>query len=293
MGDMAKKLNAEIRQGQSAKKAEIKTARIAMTIIITFLLSWVPYATVALIAQFGPQEVITPYVSELPVMFAKASAMHNPLIYALSHPKFREAVDKRFPWLLCCCGVSAKEKEEMTSMTTKSKKERMKRMDSVNSTAAGGTQSQISEISNLDSDTCFEEIDTGNARSVSMRMKKVKKQSSRTRRSPAPAPKDNGNLVQDLMAALAAAMAAQNGGQAQSQSVSTDLNPEQLQKAIYAISQGQLPQTVALTTTTPSGTSPTVSAQPVEEVVVPAQIDVVTTEAEVNGGHINTAYQAD
>ncbi|RUS81783.1 hypothetical protein EGW08_010475, partial [Elysia chlorotica] len=90
MGKMAKKLNAEIRQGQSAKKSEIKTARIAMTIIITFLLSWTPYATVALIAQFGPQELITPYVSELPVMFAKASAMHNPLIYALSHPKFRD-----------------------------------------------------------------------------------------------------------------------------------------------------------------------------------------------------------
>ena len=87
---MAKKLNAEIRQGQSAKKSEIKTARIAMTIIITFLLSWTPYATVALIAQFGPQELVTPYVSELPVMFAKASAMHNPLIYALSHPKFRD-----------------------------------------------------------------------------------------------------------------------------------------------------------------------------------------------------------
>ena len=73
MANMAKKLNAEIRQGQAQQKAEIKTAKIAMTIIVTYLLSWTPYATVALIAQFGNALYVTPYVSELPVMFAKVS----------------------------------------------------------------------------------------------------------------------------------------------------------------------------------------------------------------------------
>ena len=73
MGKMAKKLNAEIRQGLNVQKAEIKTARIAMIIVITYLLSWLPYATVALIAQFGPAEYVTPYVSEVPVMLAKVS----------------------------------------------------------------------------------------------------------------------------------------------------------------------------------------------------------------------------
>lgn len=89
---MAKKLNAEMRQGQSATKTEIKTAKVSLTIVLGFLLSWTPYATVALIGQFGPAELVTPYVSEIPVMFAKASAMHNPVIYALSHPRFREVI---------------------------------------------------------------------------------------------------------------------------------------------------------------------------------------------------------
>lgn len=71
MGKMAKKLNAEIRQGAAAQGSEIKTAKIAMTIITTYLISWLPYATIALIAQFGPAEYVTPYLSELPVMFAK------------------------------------------------------------------------------------------------------------------------------------------------------------------------------------------------------------------------------
>uniref|UniRef100_A0A2C9JUU2 G-protein coupled receptors family 1 profile domain-containing protein n=1 Tax=Biomphalaria glabrata TaxID=6526 RepID=A0A2C9JUU2_BIOGL len=204
MGQMAKKLNAEIRQGQSAQKAEIKTARIAMTIVITYLMSWVPYATIALIAQFGPAELVTPYVSELPVMFAKASAMHNPMIYALSHPRFREALDKKFPWLLCCCGVSEKEKELASAAAAD--KSKMNRMDSVNSTAVGGNQSQMSEISNLDSDAGAEEVEPARA---GMRMKPVADKPRTQAAQP-----DNSALVKDIMQALAGAMASAQAGQA-------------------------------------------------------------------------------
>ena len=42
--------------------------------------------------------------------------------------------------------MTAKEKEEAQSVATQNKKSKMKRMDSVNSTAAGGTQSQMSEV---------------------------------------------------------------------------------------------------------------------------------------------------
>lgn len=56
-----------------------------------------------------------------------------------------QAVDKRFPWLLCCCGVTQKEKEAAAS-AAEDKKSKMTRMDSVNSTAVGGTQSQLSEV---------------------------------------------------------------------------------------------------------------------------------------------------
>ncbi|KAL8565511.1 hypothetical protein ACOMHN_049487 [Nucella lapillus] len=139
MAKMAKKLNAQIRQGQADQKVEIKIAKIAMTIIVAFLLSWTPYATVALVAQFGPAHYVTPFVSELPVMFAKASAMHNPIIYALSHPRFRKVLNTRFPWLLCCCRYSKRESESVAES-----KSRVSRMDSVNSNAPGGTASNFS-----------------------------------------------------------------------------------------------------------------------------------------------------
>ncbi|XP_064617472.1 rhodopsin-like [Liolophura sinensis] len=108
MASMAKKLDAkDIRQGQD-QKTEIKTAKIAFYTITLFLLSWTPYAVVALIGEFGPAQYVTPYASEIPVMFAKTSAMYNPIVYALSHPKFREVLNKKLPWLMVCCKPKAK-----------------------------------------------------------------------------------------------------------------------------------------------------------------------------------------
>ncbi len=56
-----------------------------MTSILAFLLSWVPYAIVAAFGLVKPHSemFVTPLLSEIPVMFAKASAFWNPLIYAL------------------------------------------------------------------------------------------------------------------------------------------------------------------------------------------------------------------
>lgn len=33
--------------------------------------------------------VLTPYVNSVPAVIAKASAIHNPIIYAITHPKYR------------------------------------------------------------------------------------------------------------------------------------------------------------------------------------------------------------
>lgn len=44
----------------------------------------------------GPQllcpryaHVLTPYMNSVPAVIAKASAIHNPIIYAIIHPKYR------------------------------------------------------------------------------------------------------------------------------------------------------------------------------------------------------------
>nr|CCP46948.1 Ek arthropsin [Euperipatoides kanangrensis] len=76
---------------------DIQAAKIAFVIIILFCLSWIPYAIITLIGQFGNKTLITPWVSTLPAVFAKASTMYNPLVYAISNPYFRKALIKQLP----------------------------------------------------------------------------------------------------------------------------------------------------------------------------------------------------
>ena len=38
---------------------------------------------------FGDQSLIVPFASALPGIFAKASTMYNPLVYAFGHPRFK------------------------------------------------------------------------------------------------------------------------------------------------------------------------------------------------------------
>ncbi|KAL5018843.1 hypothetical protein ScPMuIL_004565 [Solemya velum] len=94
---MQSSCNSRIR----STRVEIRVARVAITIVVLFLLSWSPYAIVALIAQFGPLEYVSPYVAEFLVIIAKSSAVFNPVVYALSHPRFRIALYKKLPCLFC------------------------------------------------------------------------------------------------------------------------------------------------------------------------------------------------
>ncbi|WAQ96719.1 OPSD1-like protein [Mya arenaria] len=68
---------------------EAKTARVSIIVISVFCISWTPYATVALIGEFGHSAIITRLGSGIPCLLAKCSTIINPLIYALLHPKFR------------------------------------------------------------------------------------------------------------------------------------------------------------------------------------------------------------
>ncbi|KAL3889559.1 hypothetical protein ACJMK2_001897, partial [Sinanodonta woodiana] len=68
---------------------ENKTARVTFIVISIFCIAWVPYATVALIAQFGDITYLTPMKAAIPCILAKFSTVLNPIIYAISQPKFR------------------------------------------------------------------------------------------------------------------------------------------------------------------------------------------------------------
>uniref|UniRef100_A0A1A8LDZ2 Opsin 4b n=1 Tax=Nothobranchius pienaari TaxID=704102 RepID=A0A1A8LDZ2_9TELE len=96
----------------SAKKfhklrSEWKMAKIAFIVILLFVISWAPYSCAALTAFSGYAHLLTPYMNSVPAVIAKASAIHNPIIYAITHPKYRSAISRYVPYLgvlLCITG---------------------------------------------------------------------------------------------------------------------------------------------------------------------------------------------
>ncbi|XP_026165147.1 melanopsin-A [Mastacembelus armatus] len=78
---------------------EWKMAKIALIVILLYVVSWSPYSVVALTAFAGYADMLTPYMNSVPAIIAKASAIHNPIIYAITHPKYRVALAKYIPFL--------------------------------------------------------------------------------------------------------------------------------------------------------------------------------------------------
>lgn len=81
------------------RNIEWRTAKAVFCLILMFCFSWIPYATVAVIGQFGNQSSITPLSSAFPGIFAKMSSFMNPVLYTLLHPTYRKLI---FPCCIKC-----------------------------------------------------------------------------------------------------------------------------------------------------------------------------------------------
>ena len=86
--------------------------------ISLFIASWLPYALVATFGFVGLHQLVTPYSAELPVMLAKASAIWNPIVYALKHPRYRAVLATYLPKsvrLKCCRAAEGSSTSKTTS----------------------------------------------------------------------------------------------------------------------------------------------------------------------------------
>ncbi|CAB4058944.1 OPN4 [Lepeophtheirus salmonis] len=86
----AKKMNVDSLRSNTdsnAESAEIRIAKVAITNVSLWAGIWTPYTLVVLAA--------------LPSFIAKTASCINPLVYAVSHPKYREALMTEVP----CLGI--------------------------------------------------------------------------------------------------------------------------------------------------------------------------------------------
>ncbi|NXQ53435.1 OPN4A protein, partial [Anthoscopus minutus] len=107
--------NKEFQKQYQRMKNEWKMAKIALIVILFFVISWSPYSVVALVAFAGYSHVLTPFMNSIPAVIAKASVIHNPIIYAITHPKYRRAIAKYVPCLRPVLRVSPKDSRSFSS----------------------------------------------------------------------------------------------------------------------------------------------------------------------------------
>jgi len=105
----AKKMNVDSLRSagkDNEESAEVKIAKVAITNVLLWFTIWTPYAAISALPALGYQSALTPLLSQLPSFMAKTASCINPIVYAVSHPKFREAMAKELP----CFGIGEKPK---------------------------------------------------------------------------------------------------------------------------------------------------------------------------------------
>ncbi|KAM7380350.1 hypothetical protein PAMP_003653 [Pampus punctatissimus] len=67
----------------AARRREYHILFMVLTTAACYMLCWMPYGVVAMMATFGPSNIISPVASVVPSLLAKSSTVINPLIYIL------------------------------------------------------------------------------------------------------------------------------------------------------------------------------------------------------------------
>ncbi|NXU72439.1 OPN4A protein, partial [Oreotrochilus melanogaster] len=155
--------NKEFQKQYQRMKNEWKMAKIALIVILLYVISWSPYSVVALVAFAGYSHVLTPFMNSIPAVIAKASVIHNPIIYALSHPKYRTAIATYVPCLGFLMRVSPKDSRSFSSYPSSRRATITSQSSEVSGLQRG--KSQLCPVS--DSDSSYTDTEMDNASMLS------------------------------------------------------------------------------------------------------------------------------
>ncbi|KAK5611930.1 Melanopsin [Crenichthys baileyi] len=94
------KLNCgEINKAYERLRSEWRMARVALGVILLFIMSWSPYSAVALTATAGYAHLLTPYMNSVPAINPQRALRHPPTPSFKRHPppNSRAAIGRHFP----------------------------------------------------------------------------------------------------------------------------------------------------------------------------------------------------
>ncbi|XP_064084728.1 rhodopsin-like [Macrobrachium nipponense] len=116
MREQAKKMGVKsLRSEESQTSTECRLAKVALMTVSLWFMAWTPYFVINYSGMLK-KELVSPLYSIWGSVFAKANAVYNPIVYAITHPKYRAALEKKLPCL--ACKTESKEITSQTASTT-------------------------------------------------------------------------------------------------------------------------------------------------------------------------------
>uniref|UniRef100_A0A3B4U3I7 Rhodopsin n=1 Tax=Seriola dumerili TaxID=41447 RepID=A0A3B4U3I7_SERDU len=103
---------AQQQESETTQRAEKEVTRMVIVMVISFLVCWVPYATVAWYIFANQGAEFGPVFMTAPAFFAKSAALYNPVIYILLNRQFRNCMITTV-----CCGKNPFGDDEAAAAT--------------------------------------------------------------------------------------------------------------------------------------------------------------------------------
>ncbi|KAM6976745.1 rhodopsin [Aplochiton taeniatus] len=108
-----KEAAAAQQESETTQRAEREVTRMVIMMVVSYLVSWLPYASVAWYIFTHQGSSFGPIFMTIPAFFAKSSALYNPLIYVCMNKQFRHCMITTL-----CCGKNPFGEEDGASTTT-------------------------------------------------------------------------------------------------------------------------------------------------------------------------------
>nr|BAQ54814.1 opsin, rhodopsin-7 like [Tanypteryx pryeri] len=99
VGKLSDRRDASSRRERQRRRTELRLAIVVLGVVALWFVSWTPYAVVALLGVSGNRRLVTPLASMVPALFCKMASCIDPFVYAITHPRFRRELARRFS---CC-----------------------------------------------------------------------------------------------------------------------------------------------------------------------------------------------
>uniref|UniRef100_A0A8D0L6U5 G-protein coupled receptors family 1 profile domain-containing protein n=1 Tax=Sphenodon punctatus TaxID=8508 RepID=A0A8D0L6U5_SPHPU len=81
---------AQQKEAETTQRAEREVTRMVVTMVMAFLVCWLPYATFAMVVATNKDVTILPALASLPSYFSKTATVYNPIIYVFMNKQVFE-----------------------------------------------------------------------------------------------------------------------------------------------------------------------------------------------------------